>query len=73
MEQVIQYAADLWDTVTQEGILALTLMDVIWIAGAITLIVWACKVVNKFFKVILILLAIAVVLYVLVSKGWLPL
>ena len=50
-----------------------TFMDLIFIAGVIALFVLAVKVVSRFFKVVLVILAIIVLLVWLYTQGLLPL
>lgn len=49
-----------------------TFMDLIFIVGVITLFVLAVKVVSRFFKAVLIILAIVVLLVWLYKQGFLP-
>ena len=49
-----------------------TLMDLIFIVGVVTLFVLAVKVVSRFFKTVLIILAIVVLLVWLYKQGFLP-
>ena len=49
-----------------------TFMDLIFIVGVITLFVLAVKVVSRFFKAVLVILAIVVLLAWLYKQGFLP-
>ena len=49
-----------------------TFMDIIFIAGVIALFVLAVKVVSRFFKTVLVILAIVVLLVWLYTQGFLP-
>jgi len=49
-----------------------TFMDLIFIVGVITLFVLAVKVVSRFFKAVLVILAIIVLLVWLYTQGLLP-
>lgn len=49
-----------------------TFMDLIFIVGVVTLFVLAVKVVSRFFKTVLIILAIVVLLVWLYKQGFLP-
>ena len=68
----VEKGGEILEKVQQQGFLALTLLDYIFIAGAIALIIVALKVVSKFFKVVLFVLAVVLVLVVLHNMGWLP-
>lgn len=49
-----------------------TFMDLIFVAGVIALFVLAVKVVSRFFKTVLVILAIVVLLVWLYTQGLLP-
>jgi hypothetical protein len=68
----VEKGGEILEKVQQQGFLALTLLDYIFIAGAIALVIVALKVVSKFFKVVLFVLAVVLVLVVLHNMGWLP-
>ena len=68
----VEKGGEILEKVQQQGFLALTLLDYIFIAGAIALVIVAMKVVSKFFKVVLFVLAVVLVLVVLHNMGWLP-
>lgn len=68
----VEKGGEILEKVQQQGFMALTLLDYIFIAGAIALIIVALKVVSKFFKVLLFVLAVVLVLVVLHNMGWLP-
>ena len=68
----VEKGGEILEKVQQQWFLALTLLDYIFIAGAIALVIVALKVVSKFFKVVLFVLAVVLVLVVLHNMGWLP-
>lgn len=67
--EVIERGQSIFEKLAALNFADLTLMDLIYAVGVITLIVLACKITKKFFKVILVLLAIGLVLYWLWKQG----
>ena len=63
----VEKGGEILEKVQQQGFMALTLLDYIF-----ALIIVALKVVSKFFKVLLFVLAVVLVLVVLHNMGWLP-
>lgn len=68
----IEKGNEILEKVQRGGFLSLTLLDFIFILGAIALAVVAFKVVSKFFKVILFVVALVLLGVVLHNMGWLP-
>jgi len=61
----------IWEKITQGRIFSLTLTEILLLTGIITLIVFACRIIRKSFKVILWIIVILLILLFFVSRGWL--
>ena len=71
--EVIDRGQSILEKVKNLDFSSFTFMDVIYIAGVIALFVLAVKVVSRFFKTVLVILAIAVLLVWLYTQGFFPL
>jgi len=72
-EETVSALKIIWEKLSTGELLKLTLTEIILIAGVITLVILAFKIVQKAFKVLLILAALVLVFFFLYSKGFLPL
>ncbi len=71
--EVIDRGQSIMEKIQSLDLASLTFMDIIYIAGVIALLVLAVKVVSKFLKLALVLLALALLAYWLYTLGLLPL
>ena len=71
--EVIDRGQSILEKVKNLDFSSFTFMDVIYIAGVIALFILAVKVVSRFFKTVLVILAIAVLLVWLYTQGFFPL
>lgn len=67
--EVVAEARSIWEKLSHQEWSRFTAMDIIFIAGVITLLVVAAKLVRRFFKVLFVLLAVALVLLWLYNRG----
>lgn len=69
MNEVITTTTALWDKVLEGDIKAFTFSDVIWGIGLIVLGVLTIKIGYKLAKVVFLILAIALIVFYLISQG----
>jgi hypothetical protein len=67
--EVIDRGESIYEKIISLDLSKFTFMDIIYIAGVITLFILAIKVVGKFLKFILVILAILLLLYWLSTLG----
>lgn len=67
--EVIDRGESIYEKIISLDLSKFTFMDIIYIAGVITLFIFAIKVVGKFLKFILVILAILLLLYWLSTLG----
>lgn len=72
MNDAVTTTTQLWEKVMEGDISAFTLSDVVWAIGLVVIAVLAVKIGYKLAKVILVILAIALILFYLVSQGVIP-
>ncbi len=72
MNDAVTTTTQLWEKVMEGDISAFTLSDVVWAIGLIVIAVLAVKIGYKLAKVILVILAIALIIFYLVSQGVIP-
>ena len=72
-QQTVQELSTIWEKISAGEIFSLTLTEWILIVGIITLTFFACKIIHKAFKVILVILIVLLILAFALSKGWLAL
>lgn len=72
MNETIAKGGEIIGKVQSGGLLNITFVDFIWIVGAIVLAILALKVVGKLFKVILFVVAVALIIGFLLTSGILP-
>lgn len=70
---VIAKGREIVGRILSDGPLSVSMTDFIWIVGAAVLAALALKVVGKFFKVILFVVAAALLIGFLLTSGILPL
>jgi len=67
--EVVTEAQSIWEKLSHQEWSQFTAMDIIFIAGVITLLVLAVKLVRRFFKVLFAVLAIGLLLFWLYNRG----
>lgn len=72
MNDAVTTTTQLWDKIMAGDISAFTFSDVIWAIGLIVIGVLAVKITYKLAKVILVILAIVLILFYLVTQGVIP-
>ena len=72
MNDAVTTTTQLWEKVMAGDIKAFTLSDVVWGVGLIVIAVLAVKIGYKLAKVILVFLAIALIVFYLISQGVIP-
>lgn len=72
MNDAVTTTTQLWDKIMTGDISAFTFSDVIWAIGLIVIGVLAVKITYKLAKVILVILAIVLILFYLVTQGVIP-
>lgn len=72
MNDAVTTTTQIWDKIMAGDISAFTFSDVIWAIGLIVIGVLAVKITYKLAKVILVILAIVLILFYLVTQGVIP-
>lgn len=72
MNDAVTTTTQLWDKIMAGDISAFTFSDVIWAIGLIVIGVLAVKITYKLAKVILVILAIVLILFYLITQGVIP-
>ena len=69
MHDVVEEGTRLWEQVQGEGLFSLTASDLVWLVGAVCLILLALKVARKVWKALLIIVGIGLILVWLAGGG----
>jgi len=72
MNDAVTTTTQLWDKIMAGDISAFTMSDIIWAIGLIVIAVLAVKITYKMAKVILVILAIVLIIFYLVTQGVIP-